>query len=140
MAFLTMVIAAFEVNLADEAGERLGPIADEAGRFAAVRAGHARTDVVLFFRSVRADSMAHAPIVCERSRTSNSVLPKKSGSALETRIRALASDFVLDFLADDGGDALGFGFLFGCELRSGHGSLLTVGGRFSWRVPTPPSA
>src|SRR5512135_943537 len=58
------------------ADEGLIPTVLELARAATGRAGQAGPLVPPFFRSFRAVSRALAPILCTRSRTSNSVLPR----------------------------------------------------------------
>ncbi len=77
MAGRAVVIGALvEHDLTHQADEGLVPAVLEFARTVAGRAAHAGPLVPPFFRSLRAVSMALAPILWTRSRTSNSVLPR----------------------------------------------------------------
>src|SRR5262249_20186603 len=76
-------ISPLQVDGPHPARDRPGPGAGGPGRFVALRAAQARPLVPPFFRSFRAVSMALAPILCTRSRTSNSVCPRSRRSGLE---------------------------------------------------------
>jgi hypothetical protein len=78
-------------RVAYQANDCLRPITDKTGRTLAVWAGHARTLVPPFFRSLRAVSMAWAANLWARSRISNSVAPKSCASGFETMIRAICN-------------------------------------------------
>ena len=58
-----------------------------------------------------------------RSRTSNSVAPRSSWSALATNRRAMRKASSWAFGEDEGGQALGFRFLFRGEIEVGHERL-----------------
>src|SRR5262249_60716780 len=72
-AMAAVVVGPLQSDGPDQAGDGLGPITDESGRFVAGWAADAGPSVPPFFRSCRAGSMALAPILWTCSLTSNSV-------------------------------------------------------------------
>src|SRR5689334_16529124 len=83
-----MVVGPLQADGPEQAGDGLGPVADEPGRFVAARAAQDGPPVPPLFRSSRAVSMALAPTLWTRSRTSNSVRPKNWPAGLEANSSA----------------------------------------------------
>ena len=100
MARLAVVIGPLGADRPEQAERALGAVADEAGRLVAVRATQARPSVPPFFRSLRAASMALAPILWTRSRTSNSVGPEELAVGLGGEQLGEAAEVGLGGLAE----------------------------------------
>src|SRR5262249_13148768 len=83
MAVRAVVVGPHGADRPQQAERALGAVGDEARRLAAVGAAQARPLVPPFFRPLTAASIALAPILWTRSRTSNSVGPSNWPSSLQ---------------------------------------------------------
>src|SRR5262249_33631771 len=83
MAVRAVIVGPLGADRPQQAERALGAVADEASGPAAVGATQARPLVPPFFRPLTAVSIALAPILWTRSRTSNSVGPSNWPSSLQ---------------------------------------------------------
>src|SRR5262249_14992785 len=90
-AGLAVVLGPLQPQLAEQAEDALGAVADAAGALSARRAAYAGAAVPPWFRSRRAVAMALAPRRWTASRTSNSVRPSSWVSDLRAHRRASSS-------------------------------------------------